>query len=268
MTRLLLFVCLYSFSAIYLSAQEGTFSLLEVDNAPVLTECPESKDSKECFNESLRIHILNTVDIRKTHHTPGQAYVLFEISENGTVKNVQVRAENKKHKKEAKRVIEALNVKQAAILNGKKVALLHAVPVVFQAKLYDSYSEFMGSDQFQKMTNKDATIAFEKISNPPVCEECQTRPEEYKKNCFETVIKINLENYLRSLGLLSKKQQRIKYYFEVDKMGKVSNISINGPLKKTNRKVHEFLESMEFTEPAKDANGQAKRMSFLADLIL
>lgn len=268
MTRFLLFVCVYSFSVIQISAQEETFSILAVDSAPVIAECPESKDTKECFNESLRIHIVNTIDIMKTLHSSGKAYVLFEISENGTVENVKVRSENKKHRKEAKRVIEALKVKKPATLNGKNVAVLHSVPVSFETKNFDSYSDFLASEEIQEMNTNKGVIPFEEVKTPPVYAECLSSSPKSEKECFQVTTTNKLKIFLGNHDLLPKKGQKIKYYFEVDRTGQLLNITVNGPGRTANRKISAFLESLKFVEPARDQNGEPAKTSFYTELVL
>ncbi|QED38098.1 hypothetical protein FK178_10350 [Antarcticibacterium arcticum] len=126
---LLLSLCLFICSN--LQAQTETYTLTEVDNAPVIGDC-EEEDPKVCFENNLKTHISTTMKVVNLNSGIGtKAYAQFEISETGKVENIQVRSYDKKLTKETERILKKLKIKEAATKNGKKVKMRHTVPVSF-----------------------------------------------------------------------------------------------------------------------------------------
>ena len=119
------------FACFTLTAQETTFTLTEVDSAPVIGDCPD-EDLKACFENGLKLHINTTMNIAKLNMGIGaKAYAQFEISETGKVENIQVRSHDEKLTKETIRILKKLKVKTPALKNGTAVTLKHTVPVTF-----------------------------------------------------------------------------------------------------------------------------------------
>lgn len=129
-------VLLLLFAYFNVYSQETTYSLIEVDSAPVLADCPE-QDLKACFENDLKMHINKTMNILKLD--PGidtRAYAQFEISVNGKVENIQVRSHNEKLNKETIRILKKLKVKAPALKNGTAVTMKHTVPVTFNLIMF------------------------------------------------------------------------------------------------------------------------------------
>lgn len=245
-----------------------------VDTAPVIGECDDSKDTKDCFNERLSHHIQSNLDIRKTLHATGKAYVQFKVSADGQVQDVKVRAEDDKHREEAKRVIEMLKIKQPATLHGERVAVLHALPISFRTLNHNSMEEFFGSEDFKRDTEKNlrrqeterlGVVNFEELKFPPEYEECISMPDN--KECFRKMTNEKLRMYLQKGRPKIKSGTEIKYFFEVNKEGKTLNIIAIAPGKRANQIVKEALENLNFTSPAKDEQGNPVKTEFSGNLI-
>ena len=124
----------FAFFTANILAQSKTYSLTEVDKAPVISKCTDSLNSKDCFIEKLKHHINRNIDIMKLvkkKNLPGKAYVQFVINETGEVKQVKVRTRNKYLEKEALRLFDELNIKQPATKNSENVSLKHTIPITF-----------------------------------------------------------------------------------------------------------------------------------------
>lgn len=245
-----------------------------VDTAPVIGECDDSKDTKDCFNEYLNQHIQTNLDIRKTLHASGKAYVQFKVSADGQVLDVKVRAEDDKHLEEAKRVIEMLKIKQPATLNGEKVAVLHSLPITFRTLNHNSMEEFFGSEDFQNdmemnMQRQEkerlGIVNFHDLQFPPEYQECITMTDN--KECFRKTTDLKIRTYLQKRRLKLKSGTEIKYFFEIDKEGKTSNVVAIAPGKRANQIVKEVLENLNFTSPAKDEQGNPVKTEFSGNLI-
>ena len=124
-------VLLLLFAFFNVHSQETTYSLIEVDSAPVLADCPE-QDPKTCFENGLKAHIIKTMDIlRLDEGIDNRAYAQFEISAKGKVENIQVRSHDEKLTKETIRILKKLKVKTPAFKNGSAVTMKHTVPVTY-----------------------------------------------------------------------------------------------------------------------------------------
>ena len=119
------------FACFNVHSQEITYSLNQVDTAPMLGDCPEG-DLMVCFENDLKMHITRTMNILKLD--PGidtKAYAQFEISAKGKIENIQVRSHDEKLTKETIRILKKLKVKAPALKNGPAVTMKHTVPVTF-----------------------------------------------------------------------------------------------------------------------------------------
>ncbi|MEP6259992.1 MAG: energy transducer TonB [Gillisia sp.] len=119
------------FACFNIHSQEATYSLTEVDTAPVLGDCTD-EDLKTCFENDLKTHITKTMNILKLDQgIDTKAYAQFEISAKGKVENIQVRSHDEKLTKETIRILKKLKVKAPALKNGTAVTIKHTVPVTF-----------------------------------------------------------------------------------------------------------------------------------------
>ena len=119
------------FACFNVHSQETTYSLSQVDTAPVLGDCPD-EDLKACFENDLKTHIIKTMDIlRLDEGIDNRAYAQFEISAKGKVGNIQVRSHDEKLTKETIRILKKLKVKTPAFKNGSAVTMKHTVPVTY-----------------------------------------------------------------------------------------------------------------------------------------
>ena len=246
-----------------------------VDTAPMIGECHESKDTKDCFNQNLNQHIQSNLDIKKTLHASGKAYVQFKITADGQVQDVKVRAEDEKHREEAIRVIELLKIKRPATLNGENVAVLHSLPITFRTVNHNSMEEFLRSEDFQKNIEMNMRrqekervgyIKFEDLKFPPEFKECISTTK--KEECFRTITNLKLLMQLQKKEVGLKSGTEIKYFFQIDKEGNVSNVIVNIPEKSANKIAREVLENLVFESPAIDEQRNPATTEFIGNLIL
>ncbi|MCX2837194.1 energy transducer TonB [Salinimicrobium sp. MT39] len=272
MKYLYLFLFLFFFSNN--SFSQDAYLLPAVDTAPVIGTCDDSKDTKDCFNAKLNDHIQANLDIRKTLHATGKAYVQFKVSADGQVQDVKVRAEDSKHRKEAKRVIKMLKIKEPATLNGEKVAVLHSLPITFRTVNHNSMEEYLSSEDFQKNIEKSlgrqeterlGVIKFEELKFPPEYQECVSMPDN--KECFRKMTNEKLRAHLQKEIPKIKSGTEIKYFFEVNKQGKTLNVIAIASGKRMTQIVKDALENLKFESPAKDEQGNPVKTEFAGSLI-
>ena len=255
MTRLILTAFLCIFSCLEIWAQEP-LPIFSVDTAPVLHTCPEPKDTKDCFNESMSDFAKRNLVTRKTIEAGGTAYVQFVVSEEGEVGNIRVRSNSKGQKKDIIRILSTLKFSSPALLNGEPVAMKHSMPIVFTTTILDSY------DDFFKSKAKDLPLATE-LAFLPTYEECASKRNPVK--CF----KRTTEEKIKSAADDAKRGSVFNYYFEIDENGRTTNVIVlSHNAAKARKKVLSSLEELDFQEPAKNETEEVIKSYFSGKLVL
>ena len=255
MIRFVLFALLCIFSSSEIPAQEP-LPIFSVDSAPVLHTCPEPKDTKDCFNESMSDFAKRNVVTRKTMEAGGTAYVQFVVSEEGEVGNIRVRSNNKDQKKDIIRILSTLKFDSPALLKGEPVAMKHSMPIVFTTTIMDSY------DDFFKSKAKDLPLAT-KLAVPPLYDECAS--ESNPEKCF----KRTTEEMIKNAAGDAKRGSVFNYYFEIDVNGGTTNVIVlSHNAAEARKKVFSSLEKLDFLAPAKNEAGKVKKSYFSGKLVL
>lgn len=110
--------------------QEIPFNMLE--ETPTFPGC-ESND-KDCFNSKIKELVTQNFNIDVAKGLTGKQMIAtqFTISTDGSIKNVTVKAANQALKNEAKRVIALLPQFEPQLVDGKEVAVVYALPIIFE----------------------------------------------------------------------------------------------------------------------------------------
>ncbi len=105
-----------------------------VENAPVFPGCEDVEDKRACFNEKMMQHI-------RTHFKypleaqekgiQGKAYVMFKISTNGNIEDVNIRAPHELLKNEATRIISLLPQMKPGKDKGEAIEVPFSIPIHF-----------------------------------------------------------------------------------------------------------------------------------------
>ncbi len=246
-------LCVISSSEILAQKPLPIFS---VDSAPILNTCPEPKDTKDCFNESMSDFAKRNLVTRKTMQAGGTAYVQFVVSEKGEVGNVRVRSNSEDQKEDIIRILTALKFDSPALLNGEPVAMKHSMPVVFTKTVMDSY------DDFFKSRAKNLPLAT-KLAVPPLYAKCAS--EKNQEKCFRNTTEEQLINAAGD----AERGVVLNYYFEIDKSGRTTNVIVlSHNAAEASKKTKSFLEELNFRAPAKNEAGEAEKSYFSGKLIL
>lgn len=112
-----------------------------VEDVPVFPGCEKLKTKREkaaCFNEKIQKIIrrkFNT-DLGSEYGLSGvqRIYTMFDVSRDGTIQNVQVRAPHPRLEKEAKRVIGLFPQMTPGMQRKKPVTVKYQLPIVFQVQ--------------------------------------------------------------------------------------------------------------------------------------
>lgn len=252
MKYLYLFLILNLFS--HNSFSQNAYLMPAVDTAPVIAECDDSKDTKDCFNANLHDFLLRNLAPPKSVKGEAKAYALFTISAKGDITDIKVKASENDQKDEVKRVLSKIKIASPAKLDGKAVAVSHSFPIVFRKESYDSYAAFF--ETMVKELPKATETAF-----PPLFENCPSTPGD--SSCFVQTLERMIKNSLKA-----KPGTEFNYYLEINKNAKIEKVivmSYNGPGASDQAK--SFLENLKLKAPAKNEQQQPVRSSFYGNLI-
>ena len=112
-----------------------------VDQIPLFKSCEEieKKEQMKCFNEELKKHIDKTLKFpkkAKKEKIENNVAVVYQITENGEITNIQARARRPEHKllfeEEAKRIISLLPSLIPGKHKGKVVKVNYATIIQFK----------------------------------------------------------------------------------------------------------------------------------------
>ncbi|MFD2517762.1 energy transducer TonB [Salinimicrobium flavum] len=255
MKTLFVFLCFFLFSY-NTFAQQETYTLVAVDEAPFIKECYDpNKDSKECFNQNLSDFLQSNLVTPKTVKGEGKAYATFHISETGAISDVKVKATDKDQEEEVIRVLSSLKIASPAKLDGKAVAVTHALPVIFKQTMYDSYGAFFDT-RAKNLPNATKT-AFS-----PLFEACIPKPD--KSSCFqETLEKLIAKSVKAKSGTV------LNYYLEINKNAEAENVLVlSHNDNNASKQAKAFLETLSLEAPARNEQKKAVKSFFYGKLVL
>lgn len=256
MKILYLFLCIFCFSP-NVFAQQETYILAAVDEAPYIAECYDpNKDSKECFDQKLNDFLQSNLVTPKTVKGEGKAYATFVITETGDIKDVQVKATEKDQENEVIRVLSSLSIASPAKIDGQAVATTHALPISFKQTMYNSYGNF-----FETMA-KDLPLAI-KTAFPPLFEECVT--DNDKSSCFEKTLEEKIRNSVQG----AKPDAVLNYYIEINKLAEVENVVVlSHNDNNASKQAKTILETISIKAPARNEQKQAIKSYYYGNLVL
>lgn len=258
--------CLLLFYTLNLQSQ--TFILKEVDKAPVIGDCPDTEENKECFEEFPKIYVQETIDIRNLNlGENGKAYVQFEITEEGKIENVRVRSTDEKLEKETRRIIEKIKIKEPAKKDGNAVALLHTIPVTFNNLRSNSYKEFLAQEKAgEKAISPSHSL--KDVAQPPLYYECLSSAN--KKECFINSTERKIKSFVTSNAALKgliNKGEIVKIYFEVDAHSEVKNPIVAFNNNKVRNALLNFISTFKLEKPALNNKDKPVEIFYQVNLI-
>ncbi len=113
-----------------------------VDNAPVFPGCENEENKRACFNTMMQKHISKNFSYpiaAQEKGIQGRVNIMFTISKDGVIKNLQMRGPDELLEAEAKRIIMRLPDMKPGRHEGKTVDVPFSIPISFQ--LYPSNVE-------------------------------------------------------------------------------------------------------------------------------
>ncbi|MCJ7756966.1 MAG: energy transducer TonB [Gillisia sp.] len=257
-----------SISILSLQAQEKIYSLMEVDSAPVINSCDESLDKKECFIKNLNMHVFKTMDISKLNiGKGGKAYVQFEITSDGNIRNIRARSKDKKLKKESERIMSELVIIEPARINGEAVAISQTIPVNFKSRTYNSYSDYFKNGN-NELNNGSPVLSIQEVAYVPVFNECDVSKD--KKECFSRFTKQKIRAFILSRKNLKNKVSsgdEIKFYFEISSKADIMNAIVASGGRELIKEITQFLRTLDIEKPAMDKNNNAVSSYYQDSLI-
>lgn len=116
-------------------ATEVPFMIIE--DVPIYPGCEdvEKNERRNCFQEKIKEHILNTLqypkDVQKLG-IQGRVQTSFVIDINGNISNVYIRGPHPSLEKEARRIIQSLPKMQPGKIRGKPTSMSFSIPIMFR----------------------------------------------------------------------------------------------------------------------------------------
>ena len=116
----------------------GVIPFAVIEQVPVYPGCEDVVSQKECVSEKISIFVRenfrDSTYIDEQELNPGvvRIFVRFVISEDGTVKNIQIRAPNQALEDEARRVIQLLPRMTPGKQAGKKISVVYSLPITIR----------------------------------------------------------------------------------------------------------------------------------------
>lgn len=264
MKAFLIYIILIPFGLSNLMAQSETYTSLEVDNFPVIEECQE--ENPNCFQESLKIYIRKNINIKSlTKYSSAKAYAQFVIMESGEIKDIKIRTTNKDLKKEAFKLLNKLEIKSPAMLNGAPVSMVYTTPISFSSMsintgTYDPHDDLTNNPR-PSLEYKDADVL-------PLYKECKSSDTN---TCFEdTVTKriLNFLNFSNKMKIELENITELKIYFEIQPNGQFTNAMVLCESNKIMKELPTFINSLQVSEAAKDKNNNYISTFFKKTIVL
>jgi hypothetical protein len=108
----------------------------ELSKGPYFANSTCERGTKECFSSDISTHIDDNFDVSTTKNlglTPGKmrVFVMFTITENGSLTNIKCRAPHPNLVEEAKRVVKLIPKINPGIYKDKKVITRYSLPISF-----------------------------------------------------------------------------------------------------------------------------------------
>lgn len=228
------------------------YTLQDVDAPPLLSECKDENDLKDCFQTGLQTYIQQKIDINNLiPEGNGVAYAQFIINEEGKIESVRIRSRKKALSKETERLVKKIKFLSPAYINGAAVAMKYVLPVHFQTTHFRSYNDFFQSD----MAPKEFT-RLEKITNPPNISDCQ------RLECLHQIFTGDLKSYLLQRNFKTQEIKDLGYTFLITAEKKIQNIVVASPNSKIREAVENYLQQIQINKPATNEEGKATTIRF------
>ena len=108
-----------------------------IEDAPLFPGCErvQKSEQKKCFQEQIQKHINRNFrypEIAQEMGIQGRVFVIFVISTDGSITNIQTRGPDKNLEKEASRIIEKLPKMIPGKQRGRPVRVPFSIPIVFK----------------------------------------------------------------------------------------------------------------------------------------
>ena len=119
-----------------LEAEDVPFSIVE--NVPVFPGCADAPNKRACFNKKMQEHIgknFRYPEIAQEKGIQGRVSMLFTISKDGTIQNVNMRGPDALLEKEAARIIGRLPKMTPGKHKGKAVNVPFSIPITFKLQV-------------------------------------------------------------------------------------------------------------------------------------
>ncbi len=220
------------------------FALIE--DVPIFPGCEGTQEQlRQCLQDKITEHVnrnFNSSLATDLNLSPGvkRIFVMFKISNEGNIIDVQARAPHKKLQEEAIRVVSSLPQMMPGKYKGKNVNVKYSLPIAFKVannkrNIETERIKEIVIGENNKYTKNDNSVPFAIIENVPVFPGCEGSQEELRACLQEKItnhISTNFNSKLANgLGLESG-VHRIFVLFKIDKEGNITGVKAKAPHQK------------------------------------
>ncbi len=205
-------------------AKDSLIAFAVVDNVPVFPGCEDVDDARACFQQKMQRHISKNFNYpakAQERDLQGRVNIMFTISKEGAIENLQLRGPDKILEDEAERIITRLPKMLPGKHVGEVVGVTYSIPITFK----------LLADEKEEPKEEDANsgVPFALVDKIPVFPGCGD--EVNKRACFNTMMQEHISNNFNYPKEAQEKgiQGRVNIMFTIAKEGGIKNLRMRGP---------------------------------------
>ena len=242
-------------------AQEAKlYTSQNVEQFPVFQKIKCLQDGTEaCFANQLNEHIVQNFNYpleALQNNVKGKVFVQFVIDSVGEVGNIKTRSLHRVFEVEGERIIKKIPRLTPPKIDGKSVSMVYNIPITFNMMMGDEFTTIPSTLNIDYSDDRvTELISWENAKSPPVLESSSN--EQEKSSNFEKILKERIAASAVSKGYKTATTTSAKIYFEINRLGGVSNVNVMSIDLKLKILIEQFIyNDLKIAEPAKDDTNQ------------
>lgn len=242
-----------------------SFSIVETP--PIFPGCPpaEASSQKRCFENKITDYLKKRILAKNYRHLalrPGvqQCNYSFVVGKDGSVKSVQVTAQNEKLENEMRLALEQLKGIKPGFQNYIPVEVVYSGYVAFQGRESENKTKedknFIKEEPYPPSNGEPKIVSLESADQAPVFPGCEGMGSVPLMICTRDKI-YSFVNDRGKYNALEKSNtnmgpQKIVVNFHIESDGSISNIYVRAPLEVVKMEVEKVIASLPRMNPGYD----------------
>lgn len=200
------------------------FGILDDSIAPSYGNCENTYTAKECLNQVITVHVQDNFN-RDLNTFKNQVKLTcqFVINKKGNVEKIQVRAPSKKLQNELIRVINTLPQFTPAMVNGKPISVVYALPIILTGSQTDLSTRAQAMVYIKNGTDPIVKTGFEL----PRINECAVINEDELLDCLVMNLQQKLNAKITSEFGDKYESAFTTINFDINDLGFVENVKVS-----------------------------------------